>query len=67
MNKRIENIIKRHMFPLNIIPPRYKEGWVVTYVDKKVSLDVVLNIRSIPKYLGLSKRINDVKKKFKRK
>lgn len=67
MNKRIANIIERHMFPLNIIPPKYKEGWIVTYVDKKVSMDVVLNIRAIPKYLGLSRHINNVKKKFLRK
>lgn len=67
MNKRVANIIQRHMFPLNIIPPRYKEGWVVTYVDKKVSLDVVINIKAIPKYLGLSKKLKVVKDKFKRK
>ncbi len=33
-NKRITNAIKRHMFPLNIIPPRYKEGFIITTVDK---------------------------------
>ncbi len=61
MNKRIANIIERHMFPLNIIPPRYKEGWVVTYVDKKVSIDVVINIRAIPKYLGIYRKISKLK------
>ena len=29
-----ENIILRHMFPLTVIPPRYKEGWVVSLCDK---------------------------------
>ena len=61
MNKRVANIIERHMFPLNIIPPRYKEGWVVTYVDKKVSVSVVLNDKAIPKYLGLSRKIKQLK------
>lgn len=61
MNKRVANIIERHMFPLNIIPPRYKEGWVVTYVDKKVSFSVVLNVKAIPKYLGLSRKIKQLK------
>ena len=61
MNKRVANIIERHMFPLNIIPPKYKEGWVVTYVDKKVSFGVVLNVKAIPKYLGLSRRIKKIK------
>lgn len=67
MNKRIENIIVRHMFPLNIIPPRYKEGWVVTYADKRLSLDVVINIKAIPKYLGLSRKVNKIKKMLKRR
>lgn len=40
LNKRIENIILRHMFPLNIIPPKYKEAWLITMVDKYVSLEV---------------------------
>ncbi len=33
-NPKITNAIKRHMFPLNIIPPRYKEGFIVTTIDK---------------------------------
>lgn len=40
MNKRVENSILRHMFPLNIIPPRYIEGWLITIVDKYVSCEV---------------------------
>ena len=67
LNDRVSNIILRHMFPLNIIPPKYKEGWVVTYVDKKVSMGIVFDIKAIPKYLGLSRIINKVKLKFKRK
>lgn len=29
-----KNIIYRHMWPLTPIPPRYKEAWVITLVDK---------------------------------
>lgn len=29
-----EDIIKRHMFPLNIRPPKYAESWVVCFADK---------------------------------
>ncbi|MCR5823143.1 MAG: HD domain-containing protein [Lachnospiraceae bacterium] len=29
-----ENIIKRHMFPLVPVPPRYREAWVVCLADK---------------------------------
>lgn len=65
MNERIMNIIERHMFPLNIIPPKYIEGWVVTYVDKRLSMDVVLNIKAFPKYLGLARMVYQIKSFFK--
>lgn len=56
MNLRIENIIKRHMFPLNITPPRYKESWIVTLVDKYVSMDVLKTPKEWPKYLGIKRK-----------
>ena len=67
MNDRIANIIERHMFPLNIIPPKYKEGWVVTYADKRLSMDVVVNIKALPKYLGMARFIYNIKKFFRRR
>ncbi len=45
MNKRIENAIERHMFPLNKVPPKYTEGWLVTLADKYVSMDVIKNYK----------------------
>lgn len=53
MNKRIENAIKRHMFPLTITPPKYIEGWIVTLADKYVSLEVFSNPKSLPRYIGI--------------
>ncbi len=53
MNKRIENAIKRHMFPLTIIPPKYIEGWIVTMADKYVSLEVFRKPKSLPRYIGI--------------
>lgn len=41
MNDRIKNIILRHMFPLNITPPKYKEAWLVSAVDKIVSIEAL--------------------------
>lgn len=32
-----KNMIKRHMFPLNIIPPKYKEGIILCISDKIVA------------------------------
>ena len=40
MNKKIEDIIKKHMFPINISLPKYKESWLVTLADKYVSMEV---------------------------
>lgn len=34
LNEVERNIIARHMFPLNPIPPKYKEAWVVCLADK---------------------------------
>lgn len=55
INPKIENIILRHMFPLNIIPPKYFESWVVTFSDKIISLSIFKHPTQIPKYLGIKK------------
>ena len=39
LNPTIENTILRHMFPLNIRPPKYLVGWIVTLADKIVSIE----------------------------
>lgn len=41
-NVKITNSIKRHMFPLNIVPPKYKEGYVLTLVDKYISIKDII-------------------------
>ena len=56
MNEKIDDIILRHMFPLNKIPPKYKEGWIVTTVDKYISLEVFKNPKFLPKLIGLGKK-----------
>lgn len=33
-----EDIIKKHMFPLNIMPPSYRESWIVCAADKICAL-----------------------------
>ena len=34
LTKREQDIIKRHMWPLTIIPPKYPESFIVTMMDK---------------------------------
>ncbi len=50
-DKKITNAILRHMFPLNIIPPRYKEGLIITTVDKLSS------VRELPSITYVSKKV----------
>ena len=38
LTPRESDIIRRHMWPLTIIPPRCREGWIVTTADKWCSL-----------------------------
>ena len=43
INPKIEDIIKKHMFPLNKRPPKYKESWLITLVDKADSIDFLMH------------------------
>lgn len=56
MNRRVEDIIKKHMFPLNIKPPMCREGWVITCVDKYVSMEIFKDVKNLPRYIGIYKR-----------
>ena len=38
LNKKEENVIVSHMFPLGEVKPNCKESWLVTTVDKSVAL-----------------------------
>ena len=52
MDKKREDIILRHMFPLNIRPPKYIESWIVTMSDKYVSMEVIKDVKHLPRYIG---------------
>ncbi|MDD6201443.1 MAG: phosphohydrolase [Lachnospiraceae bacterium] len=45
LSKREEDIIKKHMWPMTIVPPLCREAWVVTFVDKYCSILETLHIR----------------------
>ncbi len=53
VNDKIADIISRHMFPLTIKPPRYIESWIITSVDKYISLEVFKTPSQLYKYIGI--------------
>lgn len=55
----IADSILRHMFPLNVTPPKYKIGWIVTFSDKYVSLEVFKHPKTLHKLVGLGKKRGD--------
>ncbi len=38
LTRKEKDIIIKHMFPLNIRPPRYLESWVVNFIDDYTSI-----------------------------
>lgn len=54
LNNKINDCIRKHMFPLTIRPPKYTEGWIITLVDKIVSLKVLKSPKQLYKYVGLA-------------
>jgi len=47
LNKIEENIIRRHMWLVTLVPPRYKEGYIVTFVDKYCALrEALISLRN---------------------
>lgn len=55
IDKKVSDIIIRHMFPLTIIPPLYLESWIITGVDKYVSLEIFKTPTHLLKYVGIRK------------
>lgn len=39
LTEKEKNMILRHMWPLTIVPPRYKEGFVLMWFDKYCSIN----------------------------
>lgn len=58
IDKKVENIIKRHMFPLTFVPPLYLESWLICLVDKYCSMEVFNTPNQLYKYIGLKKKVN---------
>lgn len=55
---RITDSIKKHMFPMTIVPPKYIEGYILTSVDKLNSLKELPSVPEMGKKAGkIAKKI----------
>ena len=43
LSKKEQDIIKKHMWPLTVIPPRYLESYIVSFVDKYCAITESIN------------------------
>jgi uncharacterized membrane protein len=43
INEIEEDIIKKHMWPLTLVPPKYKESYIVSFADKYLSSREFIN------------------------
>lgn len=43
LSKKEQDIIKKHMWPLTVIPPRYLESYIVSFVDKYCAISESFN------------------------
>lgn len=61
MNLKVEDIIRKHMFPLNKRPPKYKESWLISFVDKADSMDFIMHPKALF-HLFFKKELEEVPK-----
>lgn len=61
LTPREKDIIKKHMWPMTIVPPLCREAWVVTAADKYCSLLETLHISRGNTSAQSVKRVNKVK------
>lgn len=56
LSDREKDIIKKHMWPMTVIPPLCREGWLVTICDKYIStIESIHIIRTTKKYIQMKK------------
>lgn len=61
LNEKEENIIRRHMWPLTPTPPKYKEGFILSIMDKYCAANEIL----IKKFSGYRNKFHDDIKNLK--
>ena len=62
LNKKQENIILCHMFPLAKTMPKSKEAWFITLVDKKIAIHEYKNYKY--SVTNIKKKVSKLSKKL---
>ncbi|MDD3369316.1 MAG: HD domain-containing protein [Lachnospiraceae bacterium] len=57
LSDREKDIIRKHMWPLTIVPPTCREAWIVTMADKYCSLLETFHIMKEQRYRKKSGRV----------
>ena len=50
IDDKVSDAIRKHMFPLNIRLPRYRESWIITIIDKRNSMGELPSIGEMIKF-----------------
>ena len=58
LTEKEADIIKKHMWPMTIKPPKFREGWVVTAADKYISTLESLRLHNRSRMIRLRRRIS---------
>lgn len=58
INEREQDIIVKHMYPLTLKSPRYLESWIVTIVDKWITIEEVLKYKGVSPLVYVFRRKN---------
>lgn len=66
LDEVIEDIIEKHMFPLNRALPKYKEAWLITIVDKLVSLEVLKEPEFFERLFKVKEKFENIENGFAR-
>lgn len=56
LTDRERDIIKKHMFPLTVVPPMYREGWLICLADKICACRETFGRNSYPEIKKMMKR-----------
>ncbi|MBR5329751.1 MAG: HD domain-containing protein [Firmicutes bacterium] len=57
------DVIKKHMFPLNICPPKYKESYVVSVADKIIATKEVCRFVKNKMKRGMDRSVSYVRRR----